>query len=142
VWIADTGVKHTRWQEGHDVPAVAVDHFDGWVGVGISTTHHNAGPKVRGGNRIGGGGSRHPFTVARSAGKSAVEQQPPTESVKTVKTIKSVKTVKTIKPVKTVQSATLPAGDPITGSRAVARPAHRRIASFLPHAAGLPHDAT
>jgi hypothetical protein len=71
-----------------------------------------------------------------------VEQQPPTESVKTLKTIKSVKTVKTIKTVKTVQSATLPAGDPLTGSRAFARPAHRRITSFLPHAAGLPHGAT
>jgi hypothetical protein len=70
-----------------------------------------------------------------------VEQPPPTDSVKTVKTIKSVKTVKTIKTVKTVQSATLPAGNPITGSRAFGRPAHRPITSFLPHAAGLPHGA-
>jgi len=108
------------------------------VGVGISTTHHNAGPKVLGGGWIGGGGSKHLFKVARSAGKSAVEHQPPTESAKTVKTIKSVKTVKTIK---TVQSATLRAGDPITGSCAFARLAHRRITSFLPHAAGLPHGA-
>ena len=139
--VADTGVKRTRWQKRHDVPAVAVDHFYGWAVLGVSITHRRARPKVLGGDRIGGGGSRHPFTVARSAGKSAVEQPPPTESVKTVKTIKSVKTVKTIKTVKTVQSATLQAGNPITESRALARPAHRRITSFLPHAAGLPHGA-
>jgi hypothetical protein len=137
------GHRHRPGRRGHHYSSPRFGRGIGFsrITVGISTTHHNAGPKVLGGDRIGGGGSKHPFTLARSADKSAVEQPPPTESVKTVKTIKSVKTVKTIKTVKTVQSATLPAGDPITGSRAVARPAHRRITSFLPRAAGLPHGA-
>jgi len=137
-WIADTGVKHTRWQEGHDVPAVTVDHFNHRAAPVVSSTHPHARPKVPGGDRIGSGGWKHPFRVARSPGKSAVELPPPTDSVKTVKTIKSVKTIKTVK---TVQTATLRAGDPITRSRPLARLARRRITSFLPHAAELPHGA-